>query len=196
MKTSKKVKILAGLLLFLSTLFYVSSVNALTFDELVETGKKLLGTESTYDGDLNITSEIKLTEDGDTNKNGDIDSGEEIRFSYVIENPTDKKHVFATLSTQIERNTLNYINNIRGVTGLTDDETITFPNLRIESGQKLSISFDATINFFSDQDKIISTEPELFSEDKKSLKKSAKQEIKALKVKAENIPSQIKKVSK
>ena len=59
------------------------------------------------------------------------------------------------------------------------DSTVTIPNLRINPGEKLLISFDARLNYFTDVEKTIFTEPEIITSDKKSLIKSERKEIKA-----------------
>lgn len=141
---------------------------------------------------LTIESAITHAPNGDVNKNGQIDAGDTITFTYTIQNNTDKKYVYATLKTNIQRDSLNFIHNVTGVTGLKDDgKTIEFPNLRVEPGMIKVISFDAKINYFTEQDPIITTEPELITEDKKSLLKSVKKQIQGKRIKKEDIPDQI-----
>lgn len=138
---------------------------------------------------LTLESEIKLAVDGDINKNGQIDAGDSVNFIYIVQNTTDKKYAYATLKTNIRRSSINYIRNVSGVTGLKDDgKTIEFPNLRIEPGMVKEISFEANVNYFTETDPTISTEPELVSEDKQSLLKSLKKEIQVKRIKKEDIP--------
>ena len=135
--------------------------------------------------------------DGDINKNGEIDAGDTITFIYNIQNNTDKKYAYATLKTNIQRDSLNFIHNVTGVTGLKDDgKTIEFPNLRVEPGMVKVISFDANINYFTEQDPAITTEAELVTEDKKSLLKSEKKQVQGKRIKKEDIPSQIQMFKK
>lgn len=142
---------------------------------------------------LTIESDITLATEGDINKNGEIDAGDTITFSYKIESNTEEKYAYATLKTNIQRDSLNFIRNVSGVTGLKDDgKTIEFPNLRVEPGAVKIISFDANVNYFTDSDPIITTEPELISEDKKSLVKSEKKQIQGKRIKKEDIPNQLK----
>lgn len=146
---------------------------------------------------LTIDSNITLADNGDVNRNGQIDAGDTITFTYNIQNTTDKKYAYATLKTNIQRDSLNYIRNVSGVTGLKEDgKTIDFPNLRVEPGMVKQISFDATINYFTDSDPILSTEPELISEDKNSILKAPKKEIQAKRIKKEDIPEQIQMFKK
>jgi hypothetical protein len=98
----KKTKLVAIILLSLSFLNYVSPVKALTFEELVETGKKLLGFEA-IPTDLTITSEVKLAEGGDANNNREIDSGDIVAFIFTVQNPSDEAFKFATLKTNIPK---------------------------------------------------------------------------------------------
>lgn len=141
---------------------------------------------------LTIESAITLAPNGDVNKNGQIDAGDTITFTYTIQNNTDKKYAYATLKTNIQRDSLNFIHNVSGVTGLKDDgKTIEFPNLRIEPGMVKVISFEAKVNYFTEQDPIINTEPELVTEDKKPLLKSEKKQIQGKRIKKEDIPDQI-----
>lgn len=146
---------------------------------------------------LSIESDITLAQGGDVNGNGQIDAGDTITFIYNIQNTTDKKHAYATLKTNIQRDSLNYLRNVTGVTGLKDDgKTIEFPNLRVEPGMVKQISFDATVNYFTDSDPVLSTEPELVSEDKSSILKTAKKEIQVKRIKKEDIPVQIQMLKK
>lgn len=146
---------------------------------------------------LSVESDIKLAPDGDVNKNGQIDAGDTITFTYNIQNNTDKKYAYATLKTNIQRDSLNFIHNVSGVTGLKDDgKTIEFPNLRVLPKTVKVISFDAKINFFTEQDPTITTEPELVTEDKKSVLKSEKKQIQGKRIKKEDIPNQIKMFKK
>lgn len=147
--------------------------------------------------ELTVESDITLAADGDVNKNGQIDAGDTITFTYTIQNNTDKKYAYSTLKTNIQRDSLNYIRNVSGVTGLKDDgKTIEFPNLRVEPGMVKVISFDARINYFIEEDPIISTEPELVTEDKISLLKSEKKQIQGKRIKKEEIPNQIQMFKK
>lgn len=141
---------------------------------------------------LTISSTITLAPNGDVNKNGQIDAGEAVIFTYTIQNTTDKRYTYATLKTNIPRNSLNFIHDVVGVTGLKDDgKTIDFPNLRINPGGAKVIGFSAKINYFTDKDPIISTEPELLTEDKKSIYRSSKQEIQAKRISPDKIPSTV-----
>lgn len=147
--------------------------------------------------DLTIDSSITLAPDGDVNKNNQIDAGDTITFTYNIQNNTDKKHAYATLKTNVQRDSLNFIRNVKGVTGLKDDgKTIEFPNLRIEPGMVKMISFDSNINYFTEEDPIISTEPELYAEDQKSILKSEKKQIQGKRIKKEDIPEKIQMFKK
>ncbi len=138
---------------------------------------------------LTLDTEIKLAEGGDVNKNGQIDAGDTITFTYTIQNLTDRKYTYANLKTNVQRNHLNSIDLVEGVTGLKDDgKTIEFPNLRIEPGSIRLISFMGRVNYFTDQDPLITTEPELESEDKQSIVKSGKQQILVKKIRKEDIP--------
>ena len=64
------------------------------------------------------------------------------------------------------------------------------PNLRINPGEELEISFNARLNYFTDGDKGISTEPEIITSDKKSLIRAGKKEIKAKRFKGK-LPSNV-----
>lgn len=146
---------------------------------------------------LSIESNIGLAPGGDINGNGQVDAGDTITFTYIIQNNTDKKYAYATLKTNIQRDSLNYIHNVSGVTGLKDDgKTIEFPNLRVEPGTVKVIGFNARVNYFTEQDPIINTEPELLTEDKKSVLKSEKKQIQVKRIKKEDIPGQIQMFKK
>jgi hypothetical protein len=192
----KKTKLIAIILFSFSFLIYVSPAKALTFEELVETGKKLLGFETTPT-DLNITSEIKLAEGGDVNENKEIDSGDIVTFEYTIQNPTEVSFKFATLKTNIPRKNLNFIHQVGGATGIKDNgETIDITNIRLEKESSKTISFNARVNYTEKEDLTIFSEPELLNEKKESVKKAERKEVQAKKLKSENIPSMTKSINK
>ena len=140
---------------------------------------KLFNKAITPDSQI-LTLSSTITSVDDVNKNGLNDGGDTIRFGYTIDNPTEKEISLATLRTNIPRNYLNFIHNIQGTMNLSDvDSTVTIPNLRINPGEKLLISFDARLNYFTDVEKTIFTEPEIITSDKKSLIKSERKELKA-----------------
>lgn len=214
LQINRAVKILSKIpILFLVVLLLLITpavAKASLFDDFInEMNNKLQGgadrvkdlvtpeANNVKDKVLTIDSAITLAPDGDVNKNGQIDAGDTITFTYNIQNNTDKKYAYATLKTNIQRDSLNYIRNVSGVTGLKDDgKTIEFPNLRVEPGMVKEINFDATVNYFTELDPIISTEPELVSEDKQFLLKSAKKEIEVKRIKKEEIPDQIQMFKK
>lgn len=187
-----KIKLAAITLLLTLTfsLLFLKSAQASIFDDI----KSVLSDKPSQK--LSLQSNITFAPEGDLNKNGEFDSGESLKFSYIVDNPTDKEISFATLKTNIPRNNLNFIHDIKGTPSLSDkNRTITIPNLRINPGEKLEISFNARLNYFTDADKGISTEPEIVTSDKKSLLKSKKKEIKALKLKTK-LPSNVESKSK
>ncbi|MBI2612076.1 hypothetical protein HYW54_05050 [Candidatus Gottesmanbacteria bacterium] len=137
--------------------------------------------------EFTIDSQIELVPEGDEDKDGEIDAGDIIRFTYTLRNTTDQKYSFATLKTNIDRKLINHIHNIRGSTGIIEtDNTVSIPNFRIGSNEQRVISFDAIINYYQ-EDKVITTEPEFISFEKKSLAKSLRKEIKATKLSAEEV---------
>ena len=142
--------------------------------------------------EFTIESNVELATDGDLNKNGQIDAGDTITFTYSISNPTDKELAFNTLKTNIPRNALHFIHDIRGTSSLSDkNNTIEIPNLRINPYQDLTVSFNARINYFQNSDQTIWTEPELITQDKKSLFKGTRKEIKAKPWKNQLLPSSV-----
>lgn len=133
---------------------------------------------------ISLDSKISHAPQGDLNNDGMFDSGEIIKFVYIINNPTNKEVSFATLKTNIAKGNINFIHDIKGTSSLSDkNKTIIIPNLRINPGEKLEISFNARLNYFNDSDKLISTEPEIITSDKKSLLKSKRKEVNAKKFK-------------
>ncbi len=177
-----------SIFLTLLVLFFVfsGSAQASVIDDIKSIFSKSPSQELTLD------SNITFAPNGDLNKNGQFDSGETLKFTYIINNPTNKEISFATLKTNIPRNNLNFIHDIKGTPSLSDrNKTIMIPNLRINPGEKLEISFNARLNYFTDADKGISTEPEIITSDKKSLLKSKKKEIRAKKLKGK-LPSNVR----
>ncbi len=182
-------KILLGLLSFFIILGFVflisSNADASILDQVKDLINKNLGKPT-----FSLDSNISLAPGGDVEKNGQIDSGDIVRFSYTVINPTSKEYSFLTLKTNINRQQLNYIHNVQGSSGLNDNgKTITIPNISIGPSGSLIITFDARINYFSDKDRLISTEPELVSQDQKTLLKSGKKQISGKKIDSEKIES-------
>lgn len=186
MRKIKKITIFLGLLIIVFLFSQnISSANASIIDDV----KFLLSDNAR--GNLTLDSKITHAPNGDLNNDGKFDSGEIIKFSYTINNPTNKEFSFTTLKTNIIKGNINFVHDIKGVSSLSDkNKTITIPNLRINPGEKLEISFNARLNFFSDSDKLISTEPEIITSDKKSLLKSKRREVNARKLK-NKLPSNI-----
>lgn len=148
-----KIFLIIALLLVLP--FVSSIVNAITFDDLVLEGKKLLGTEKnaknfTGNSIIEITSDIALTENGDVNKNGEMDGGDTVRFSFTISNGTDEPYPFSNLKTNIKRDSIHFIHNIKGVTGI-DNDTLELPNVYVSPKSKVEISFDAVLNYSKEE---------------------------------------------
>lgn len=165
--------------LLLSFLFPLQTVHAAFWDDIIGGVKKLLP-QSSQPTNLTVDSSIILAPGGDVDKNSQINEGDIVRFQFTINNSTNQKYTFATLNTNIDRKSINFIHNLYGVTGMRDDgRTISFRNLRINPGEALEISFDARLNYFKESERAFSSTPELLTSDKKSLKKSAKKEIKA-----------------
>lgn len=153
-------------------------------------------TGDTKSKDIAVDSVIELAQEGDVEKNGEIDSGDTVIFKYTITNPTENELVFITLLTNIPRNKLNFIHDIQGTASLSyKNDTITIPNLRISPQGEVIISFKARVNY-SPEIVDVSTEPELIAQNEHPLAKSQKREIKAKAKKDEKLPGMIKVVQK
>ena len=160
------------------------------FDDILTGTKNLF---SPAKKELKIDSSITLVPEGDVNNNGNIDAGDTVRFSYALTNTTDKEYSFSTLRTNINRKQLNFIHNITGTASLDDDgKTIEIPNFRITPNQIATITFNARVNYFTSEDPIIATIPEFFDNNNKSIVKSLKKEIKAIRINKDKIPGMIK----
>lgn len=143
--------------------------------------------------ELTIESKIELAPEGDINKNGQIEAGDIVRFTYVITNTTDKDHSLGTLKTNINRKQLNFIHNVTGTVSLNDDDkTITIPNFNIAANQVITITFDARLNYNTVEDPSIATEAEFIDTDKKSVAKSLRKEIRAKRILKDKIPGMTK----
>lgn len=159
-----------------SVLFIVTTLAPIAHANLIDQVKDFISPDEKT---TSVDSSISLAENGDFNNNQQIDSGDIVRFSYEIKNTSGKKYAYVTLKTNIVRDEINFIHNIYGVTGINDtDNALTFPNIRIEDQETIYISFDARINYFEKQDKILTTEPEIISFNKESLAKGLKKEMK------------------
>ena len=131
---------------------------------------------------LSLDSSITLAPDGDINKNGQIDGGDSLKFTYKLQNNTAVAYSFTSLSTNIPRDKIHFIHNVTGATSVNDSgKTITFPNLRINPGQTLEVSFEARVNYDPKTDVTIFTNPELKGSDNKLIINSARKELKVKK---------------
>jgi hypothetical protein len=140
-----------------------------------------------------LDADIALSKDGDVNNNGLIDSGDVVTFVYSLTNTTDKKYAFATLATHINRQQINFIHNIKGAVSLKDDgQTITIPNIKVASHQTTTVSLDARVNYFTNEDPFISTEPELLDMDGAPIARSIKKEVRAKRIRKDVIPTMVK----
>lgn len=141
--------------------FTVISNNPIAFHRFINTIKYQIASLFAPH-ELTVTSAIALAPGGDMNKNGKIDAGDTIRFSYTITNTTEKTYKFATLKTNLDRTSLNFIHNLQDSDGYVDTgKTLNLPNLWVDSNQKFVISFDARINYYKNVDKTISTTAQL-----------------------------------
>lgn len=184
-----KVKIAAILLLLTASfLLYPKPAHASILDTIVEKVMDILPGGDKKDKtkeEITMESKISLAPDGDIDKNNQIDAGDIVRFEYLITNNTNEDLTYATVETNVTRESINYIHNIYGVTGFDDDaKKITIKNLRVPKGLTVTIRFDARVNYFTDKDEAISTQPELLTKDKKSL------------VKIDKVSKEVKKISK
>ncbi len=182
---NKKLISVSAIALFIAFIFLISSskANALSFNDIINGAKSfVLGGEKK---ELKIDSNIALAPQGDVDKNGQIDAGDIVRFSYTITNTTDKQYTFGTLKTNIDRKQFNFFHNLRGTTNLVDDnKTINIVNVRLNFGETLIISFDARTLYRKD-DTSIDTEAEFIDSNKNSIVKSVKIE----KLVKKNVPS-------
>lgn len=181
-------------LLFCSVFFFLQAVHpayASIFDDLVNKFKKNVSPSS--QGYLSMTSNITLARGGDFNKNGQIDAGDIVTFVYSITNTTKQEYRFGSIKTNIDRKKINFIHNLKGITSLKDTgNSIEIPNLRVTSSlDPMLISFDARINYIQDQDLFITTEAEVLSNDRRSITKSLKKEIKAKRIDVGKIPKTV-----
>jgi len=176
----KQILLLVPILLVLVVLKNTPVANASIIDDI----KNLL-TRSPKE--FNLTSNIALAKDGDVDKNEEINAGDMVTFTFVLSNPSDKKYSSTTLRTNIDRQSINFIHNIVGTSGLNDDgKTITIPNIKVAPNESITISFDARLNYFNEDLKTISAEAELIDSAKKSLLKDKKVQINSKKSNSKN----------
>ncbi|MBU3978751.1 hypothetical protein KJ980_07210 [Patescibacteria group bacterium] len=188
---NKRIFSLLILPFFLLSLFlFTKTTHAFSLGDVVNGVKSLI---SPAKKELKIDSSITLVPEGDVNKNGQIDAGDTVRFTYTLTNTTDREYSFATLKTNINRKQLNFIHNITGTASLDDDgKTIEIPNFRIAPNQIAAITFDARVNYYTSEDPTIATVPEFFDNNNRSIVKSLKKEIKAIRINKDKIPGMIK----
>ena len=187
-----RVKVFISILLSTAILFVASPspTHASVLDDMANKVKSVweLGVNTVKDilnieeKQLSIDSKIELAPRGDLNKNGEIDAGDFVKFSYVITNPTEKTYK-AVLKTNVNVEELNSISNVKGVLSLnTTKDTISIPHLNIAPNQVRKLSFEARVNFYKDADQSITTEAELVDEKNSSIFKGQKKEVKAKKM--------------
>ncbi len=144
--------------------------------------------------EFTIDSEITLAPGGDVDKDGQIDAGDIIRFTYSLKNATDKDFTFATLKTNIDRKQINFIHNVTGTANISDDaKTITIPNYRIGSKQVSIITFDARVNYYTNKDVSIVTALEFVDKDRKIVIKSDEKKVNVRKIVKEKVPGMTKR---
>lgn len=186
----------------LISVFFISlatiPVSASMIDDVINGVKQIAGhDDKKEDKKFTIESKVELAPDGDIERNGEIDAGDIVRFTYVVTNTTDNGYKYSNINTGIDRTKINFIHNVIGTTGLNDDgKTIVIANVRLSPQQILTASFDARINYFQDKDVSISTEPEFFSEDKVLVVKAKKQEIVAKKIDSDKVKSLVESKKK
>lgn len=174
---------------FLLFLFSAQATYAAFWDDLLGGAKKIVAPAAT---NVTVDAAIALAPSGDLDKNNQIDAGDTIVFTYKINNPTDKDYPFGLLKTNIPRKRINFIHQIEGAMSLQDKkDTIEIPNIHLKPFEELTISFRARVNYFDTGDVAIWTEPEFLTQDKKSLHKAAKKEIKAKAWKKGKMPSSV-----
>lgn len=146
-------------------------------------GIKDIFSGSTQSNALTVSSTIALAPGGDINHNGQITTGDTVRFSYTIINTTNNSYKFVTLKTNIYTKDLNGISNVQGAASLDQsNNTVVIPNLTINKNQVRKVSFDAQINFNKDTDQTISTQPVLVAQSGKTIATGATQSVVAAKM--------------
>lgn len=164
--------------LLVSSFFFVHAkpAAAVSFEEIIS-GAKSFFVGITEKKELTIESNITLVSEGDLNKNGEIDSGDTVKYSFNIANKSDKTYKTSQLNTNINTEDINSISNIKGVVSLDDSKkTIVIPNLLFNSNQFRSVSFEAKVNYFKDNNKTLSSEAELVDDTNKTVHKAAKKD--------------------
>jgi hypothetical protein len=185
---NKKNKILLTVLLLAFFLSFTGKTHASFLDDAVDKVKDFFTPDPKKE--LTIESDITLAPGGDVDKNGQIDAGDIVRFTYSIKNTTDQKYLEGTLKTNINRETINFIHNVQGTPSLEDNQkTITIPNLLIRSLGETKVSFDARINLYDDKDRDVSTQPEYLDKGGKSILKSNLKKIVGKKITSEKLKS-------
>ena len=182
-----KLFLIISLIVFGATVLFVPSTSVQA--SIIDNIKDLFDKEKEF----TIQTDIILAPDGDINKNGELDAGDIVRFTYTITNTTDQEYSFGTIKTNIDRKQLNFIHNVVGTASLDDDgKTIEIPNFRISSNQTATITFDARVNYYTNEDPLIVTEAEFVDDKKNSIAKSIKKKIQAKRINLESVQGFIK----
>lgn len=110
----KRIYLSVALLFFVAILFFISPkpAHASFFGNIINSVKNIfhIGGANT----LSLTSSISLAPNGDLNKNGKIDAGDTLRFTYVIKNQKANTYKFTTLNTNIDTRQFNSFRNLQG----------------------------------------------------------------------------------
>ncbi len=148
-------------------------------DDVVNGVKKFIfGEEKKEVKRLSLESNIQVVSEGDQNKNGIIDPGDEARFSFIIKNPTDNEYSFLNLDTGVDKKLVNFIHNYSGMSSVgVKTGKVIIQNIRILPGQESILSFDARINLSSKNDIVLSIEPKLLSKNSTLISLSKQQKV-------------------
>jgi len=193
MKLFKRIRILVVLLLIsifsISSLLFTSPAEASILDDIFNKAKEvLLGKPEKESRGIEISSSINLAPGGDVDNNGEVDSGDFVRFEYVITNNDDKEYSWLNLETNINRREINTISNFKGITGIEDSkDKLIIPNIRLYPKQTVKISFDAKVSYSTKKDIDLFTEPKIKEKAGNILTEDNRRQIKAKKITKEKM---------
>lgn len=180
-----KNKLVIPIIAIVFTVAFLTSspkVNAFSLGDIVN-GIQNIFSATTQNDSLTVASKISLAPNGDINHNGQITSGDIVRFSYTIVNTTSNSYQFVMLKTNLDTKILNDISNVQGAANVDQNNTtIVIPNLTIGKNQMRKISFDAQINFNKDTDQTISTQPLLIDQNGTTIANGSTQSVTANKM--------------
>lgn len=111
---------------------------------------------------VTVEGRIEVVPGKDYNREGEIDAGDTVNLLFLVKNDTDTEYSFASLSTGVDASRLHDLWNIKGAGSIVKENgTLVFKNLRLLPRSKVSMSIEATIDYFTEGELELAVTPQL-----------------------------------